>query len=117
MRPGHRGNRVSAPFTQPGDRRSHSGRALSTRACDGADRRRSNATHLPARRDRAQGVALGDFGYDAKRIQIGRRWADTRVRVVPIGKLIHGYYGTTLIRSLALDPDRRYQGSGKQERR
>jgi transposase InsO family protein len=59
----------------------------------------------------------GDFGYDAKRIQIGRRWAGTRVRVVPIGKLIHVYYGTTLIRSLALNPDRRYQGSGKQERR
>lgn len=40
-----------------------------------------------------------------------------RVRIVPAGKLIHVYYGKILVRSLAFDPDRRYQRQDRPGRR
>ena len=51
----------------------------------------------------------GMIGYQNYQIGGGRRWAGAHLRVVPAGALIHIYHGTTLIRSLAPDPNRRYQ--------
>ncbi len=51
---------------------------------------------------------VGVVTYDRRTIGLGRRWAGLKVRIVPAGRLIHVYYGKTLLRSLAFDPDRRY---------
>ena len=51
----------------------------------------------------------GNFGYAGKLIPTGYRYAGAKVRVIPIGELIHVYYGERLIRTLTLDPDRYYQ--------
>ncbi|MDH3308959.1 MAG: integrase core domain-containing protein, partial [Acidimicrobiia bacterium] len=51
----------------------------------------------------------GSFGYQGKLVQTGYRWAGARVRVIPVGDLIHVYYGEMLIRTLTIDPDRYYQ--------
>jgi transposase InsO family protein len=59
----------------------------------------------------------GVVTYDRRNIGLGKRWAGLKVRIVPAGKLVHVYYGQVLVRSLAFDPDRRYQGqhpSGKE---
>ena len=53
--------------------------------------------------------SIGVVTYDRRNIGLGRRWAGLKVRIVPAGRLIHVYYGKTLIRSLAFDLDRRYQ--------
>lgn len=62
----------------------------------------------------------GSFGYQGKLIQVGYRWAGARVRVIPVGELIHVYYGEMVIRTLTIDPDRYYQalnGHRSDERR
>jgi len=51
----------------------------------------------------------GVVTYDRGNIGLGKRWAGLKVRIVPAGRLIHVYYGKTLVRSLAFDPNRRYQ--------
>lgn len=51
----------------------------------------------------------GMVAYQNYQIGVGRRWAGARVRVVVAGTLIHIYFADTLIRSLAPDPNRRYQ--------
>jgi len=51
----------------------------------------------------------GSFGYQGKIIQIGYRWAGARIRVIPIGELIHVYHGEQLVRVLTIDPHRHYQ--------
>jgi transposase InsO family protein len=51
----------------------------------------------------------GNLGFRGKLVQVGMRWAGAQVRVIPIGELIHVYYGELLIRALTLDPDRYYQ--------
>jgi transposase InsO family protein len=53
----------------------------------------------------------GTIGYENKLIQVGGRWAGARVRVIPVGGLVHVYYGDELIRALAIDPDVYYQPS------
>jgi transposase InsO family protein len=53
--------------------------------------------------------ATGSFGYQGKLIQVGTRWVGAQVRVIPIGELIHVYYGERVIRTLTIDPDRYYQ--------
>lgn len=55
-------------------------------------------------------TATGNVGYQKKLIQVGYRWAGATVRVITIGDLTHIYYGETLIRVLAIDPHRYYQG-------
>jgi transposase InsO family protein len=55
-------------------------------------------------------TATGNVGYKKKLIQVGYRWAGATVRVITIGDLTHIYYGETLIRALAIDPHRYYQG-------
>jgi transposase InsO family protein len=55
-------------------------------------------------------TATGNVGYHKKLIQVGYRWAGATVRVITIGELTHIYYGETLIRALAIDPHRYYQG-------
>ncbi len=58
--------------------------------------------------------STGLVAYDGVAIVLGRRWAGARVRIVPVGELVHVYYGSELIRVLAPDRSRRYQrlGSG-----
>jgi len=51
----------------------------------------------------------GVVTYDRRNIGLGKRWAGLKVRIVPAGKLIHVYYGKILLRSLAFDPELRYQ--------
>ncbi len=51
----------------------------------------------------------GVVTYDRRNIGLGKRWAGCKVRIVPAGRLIHVYHGKTLVRSLAFDPNRRYQ--------
>lgn len=51
----------------------------------------------------------GNLGYQGKLIQIGSRWAGAQVRIIPIGELIHIYYGELVIRTLTIDPHRYYQ--------
>jgi transposase InsO family protein len=58
----------------------------------------------------------GVVTYDRRNIGLGKRWAGCKVRIVPAGKLIHVYYGKILVRSLAFDPELRYQRQGKSER-
>jgi len=53
---------------------------------------------------------IGLVGYERKGIYVGKRWAGARVRVIPIGELIHIYYGDQLIRVLTPDPNVYYQG-------
>lgn len=55
-------------------------------------------------------TATGNVGYQKKLIQVGYRWAGATVQVITIGELTHIYYGETLIRALAIDPHRYYQG-------
>ena len=55
-------------------------------------------------------TATGNVGYQKKLIQVGYRWAGATVRVITIGDLTHIYYGETLIRALAIDHHRYYQG-------
>ena len=58
----------------------------------------------------------GVVTYDRRNIGLGKRWAGLKVRIVPAGKLIHVYYGKILVRSLAFDPELRYQRQVKPER-
>lgn len=56
----------------------------------------------------------GNFGYAGKIIQTGYRYAGSKVRVIPVGELIHVYYGEQLLRVLTIDPDRYYQPMPRQ---
>jgi transposase InsO family protein len=56
---------------------------------------------------------VGNIAYTAKQITVGRRWAGARVRVIPVGGLVHIYYGEELIRVLAIDPTRYHHPLGK----
>jgi transposase InsO family protein len=58
-------------------------------------------------------TAVGNVTYASKQIQVGRRFAGARVRVIPVGGLIHIYYGEELARALAIDPARYNQPLGK----
>jgi hypothetical protein len=58
----------------------------------------------------------GVVTYDSRNVGLGMRWAGLKVRIVPAGKLIHVYYGKILVRSLAFDPEVRYQRQGQPER-
>jgi transposase InsO family protein len=53
--------------------------------------------------------STGSFGFRGKLIQVGSRYAQAEVRVVEVEHLVHVYHGHTLIRVLAIDPDRYYQ--------
>lgn len=52
----------------------------------------------------------GNLGYTGKLIQVGMRWTGAQVRIIPVGDLIHIYYGEMVIRTLTINPDRYYQG-------
>ncbi|MCA1676894.1 MAG: integrase core domain-containing protein, partial [Actinobacteria bacterium] len=54
-------------------------------------------------------TANGTLTYANKRIGVGVRWSGRRVRVVRVAELTHVYYGDLLIRSLKIDPTRKYQ--------
>lgn len=43
-------------------------------------------------------------------MQVGARWIGATVRVVPVGQLIHVYWGETLVRVLAPNPNTYYIG-------
>lgn len=51
----------------------------------------------------------GAITYRTKVIGLGVRWSRRRVRVVQVGELTQVYYGDRLVRSLTIDPTRRYQ--------
>jgi hypothetical protein len=53
----------------------------------------------------------GKLTFANKQIQVGRRWAGCRVRVVASDGHVHLYWGEEHIRSLTLDPTSRYQGA------
>jgi hypothetical protein len=55
----------------------------------------------------------GVIGYRGHQIHLGSRWAGATVRVIPVGGLVHVYYGEELVRVLAIDPSVDYQASGK----
>lgn len=61
--------------------------------------------------------ARGVIGLDGYFIGVGRRWIGASVRVEPIGQLVQVFYGEELIRVLAIDPERLYQGQGKPRER
>jgi transposase InsO family protein len=56
---------------------------------------------------------VGNIGYLGVQITIGKRWAYGRVRVLPLGGLVHIYYGEELIRVIAIEPGARYAPMGK----
>jgi transposase InsO family protein len=53
----------------------------------------------------------GKLTYANKQIQVGRRFAGTRCRIVAADALVHIYWGEEHIRSFTLDPTTRYQGA------
>jgi hypothetical protein len=53
----------------------------------------------------------GKLTYANKQIQVGRRFAGTRCRIVAADGLVHIHWGEEHIRSLTLDPTTRYQGA------
>jgi transposase InsO family protein len=55
-------------------------------------------------------ASSGNLGYSGKLIQVGGRWAGAQVRIIPLGELIHIYYGEMVIRTLTINPNRYYQG-------
>jgi transposase InsO family protein len=55
----------------------------------------------------------GVFCYRRAYINIGMRYAGARVAIVEQGELVHVYYGSELVRSLAPDRTRRYQRLGR----
>ena len=59
----------------------------------------------------------GNLGYSGKLIQVGIRWTGAQVRIIPIGELIHIYYGDLIIRTLTIDPNRYYQALNGHGRR
>jgi len=59
----------------------------------------------------------GDVGYDGLIIGLGRRWANTHVRVDHVDRLIHIYHGAELVRSLLPDRSRIYQSRGLHPKR
>jgi transposase InsO family protein len=60
---------------------------------------------------------VGNVGYARKLIQVGSRWAGAKVRVIPVGGLIHIYYGEDLVRALAIDPARYSHPLGRRVKR
>jgi transposase InsO family protein len=58
----------------------------------------------------------GVFCFAKASINIGIRYAGARVRIVEEGELVHVYYGSELVRSLAPDPARRYQRKERRRR-
>lgn len=51
----------------------------------------------------------GDLAFRNKVVNVGRRYARARVRLIEIGGLTHIYYAEELIRTLRIDPNTRYQ--------
>jgi transposase InsO family protein len=73
--------------------------------------------HYPPRAIVRAVAANGVFAFGGSHINIGTRFAGTRVRILEAGELVHVYYGAELVRSLAPDHARRYQRLGKRTRR
>jgi transposase InsO family protein len=51
----------------------------------------------------------GAITYRNKVIGVGVRWAGRRLRIVQVGELTQVFFGVHLVRSLMIDPTRRYQ--------
>jgi transposase InsO family protein len=56
---------------------------------------------------------VGNITYRRVQITLGRRWAHGRVRVIPVGGLVHIYYGEELVRVLVLDTTTRNAPLGR----
>jgi transposase InsO family protein len=61
--------------------------------------------------------STGLVAYDGIAIILGKRWAGARVRIDAVGELVHVYYGSELVRVLALDRSKRYQTLGPDRRK
>ena len=61
--------------------------------------------------------STGLVSYNAMGIMLGRRWAGARVRIVPVGQLVHVYHGNELLRTVVPDRNKRYQTLGTRTRR
>lgn len=59
---------------------------------------------------------VGNISFRHSQIQLGRRWQGARVRVIPVGELVHVYWGDELVRVLAFDPTVPYQALGRGRR-
>lgn len=57
--------------------------------------------------------ANGTIGFASHQIHLGSRWAGAVVRVIPVGQLVHIFYGEQLVRVLTVDPERDYQRIGR----
>ena len=57
----------------------------------------------------------GNIGFRGKLISVGSRYAGASVRVVEAEHLTHVYHGDSLIRVLAIDPNRYYQPKPRKE--
>ena len=55
----------------------------------------------------------GEITFEAMDIQLGKRFAGARVRVVPLGELLHIYRHEDLIRALVPDRNKRHQPLGR----
>jgi len=71
----------------------------------------------PARALLRQVSSNGEIGFENMRIGIGRRFAGAKVRIVPLGELVHVYHGSELVRVAALDRRRYYQPQAKKRMR
>jgi Integrase core domain len=60
---------------------------------------------------------VGNIGYLAKQITIGKRWAGAKVRVIPVNGLVHIFYGEELVRALAVDPNGYHHPLGRRVRK
>jgi transposase InsO family protein len=59
----------------------------------------------------------GMIAFQNMRIGVGRRFAGANLRLVPLGELVHIYYGSELVRVAALDRRRNYQPQGTRRTR
>ena len=60
-------------------------------------------------------AARGTIGWRGQLVQVGSRWVGATVQVVPVGQLIHVYWGEELIRVLAIDPSTYYVGLSRKK--
>jgi hypothetical protein len=59
--------------------------------------------------------SIGNIGYKTSSINVGRRFAHARVRVIDAGELTHIYWGEELIRVLKVDPTKERHNLRKEE--
>ncbi len=59
---------------------------------------------------------VGCLTFRGYKINVGVRWTGAVVRVIPVGELVHVYWGEQLVRVLSIDPAVTYQGAEPRRR-